>query len=266
MSCILVNRLYECWSFLFLFRIQICTPWRNDPAWPLLVQCTVRKLMLKPSIFWGVFWPYNGLGRGGGQNASCGGPLPGFGSWAFSGWIPLDACNVTGCRPQSLWNITGPVVLTGGFTCGLTRVTLSQDRLSYETCAQKLLFWWNICHIILCFNRLIKSHIGKQHLQQQSILCLLSGHGFFVVIGLYNTLYYIQTYFFFCCCLFSYGVCLVKSWLVRRIFHKLWDLFYSYVFCIFSTLLVQPWYNNDHVRSSQLMKTDRSGFGLDHFS
>ena len=32
-------------------------------AWPIRVQCTVRKLTLNPTSFLGVFWPYNHTGQ-----------------------------------------------------------------------------------------------------------------------------------------------------------------------------------------------------------
>ena len=57
---------------------------------------------------------------------------------------------------QSLWNITGPAVVTGGITCGLTRVTSSQDRLSCENWAQKLLFFEES-------NQPIKSHVLENY-------------------------------------------------------------------------------------------------------
>ena len=81
------------------------------------------------------------------------------------------------------------MVLTGGFTCGLTRVIPSQDGLSCETCAQKVLFWRNITKYSVLINQ--SKAILKNCVKQHSIFYLLSCHGYFLVIGLYS-LYYIQ--------------------------------------------------------------------------
>ena len=74
-SCVnLVELMMQCTPPASTRLVPVClfrasSPWFFSPgtpavtlAWPIRVQCTVRKLTLNPTSFLGVFWPYNGLG------------------------------------------------------------------------------------------------------------------------------------------------------------------------------------------------------------
>ena len=101
--------------------------------------------------------------------------------WNATVWV-FTVCQST-CLPvsQSLWNFSGPAVLTGRFTCVQTRIAWSHDRLSGVKFAPNsravpaLYIHWET----LCFNWPIKKQYWKT-VYWQLIYYLLRCHGFCV--------------------------------------------------------------------------------------
>ena len=112
-------------------------------------------------------------------------------------------------RSQSFWNITGPAVLTGGFTCGLTRITSSQDPLSCETSPKVTVLAEYVSQ-----NTNQKPYLAAINILFTEVSWIFCGHCSLLIL-LHSNL---KTYIFFFCCLFSYGVGLVESWLVMQSF------------------------------------------------